>query len=100
MVYQLAVGEIVTLQVTFVDASDNPAVIDPGGIKWSITDPTIASIISNLADMTKANVRAIGKVGQIQVQASAYANGVTVIALFDLEAIAAAAVSGTISPVS
>lgn len=102
MSYTLAVGTQVHVQVSYVDAAGNPATID-GDVSWSSSDETIATVMADAGDSTKAIVRAVGKLGQAQITATADADlgeGVrALITPMDVEIVAGEAVAGTIAPV-
>jgi hypothetical protein len=102
MAYTLASGMQVHLQVSYVDASGNPAVID-GDVAWESSDPGVADVVVDIDDSTKVTVRAVGPTGQVQVSATADADlgdGVRqIITPMDVTVAAGEAVAGTISPV-
>jgi hypothetical protein len=102
MAYTLASGFQVHLQVAYVDAAGNPAVID-GEVVWTSSDPAIADVVVDAADSAKATVRAVGPTGQAQITANADADlgeGIRqIVTPMDVTVAAGEAVAGTISPV-
>jgi hypothetical protein len=102
VVYTLPVGMKVDVQVSYVDAAGNPAVVD-GDVVWETSDKDIANVFRiSGSDSTKVSVRA-GKPGQVQVTATADADlgeGVrSLITTMDITVAPGEAVAGTISPV-
>lgn len=102
MAYTLAVDMQVHAQVSYVDAGGNPAKVD-GDVRWNSSDDSIATVTVDSADSAKALVRTAGKVGQVQITATADADlgeGVRpLVTPMDVEVVAGEAVSGTITPV-
>jgi hypothetical protein len=102
MAYKLPVAMQILMQVAYVDAGGNPATID-GDVSWDSSDETIATVIIDTADTSKALVRSGTKLGQVQVTATADADlgdGVReILTPVDVEIVAGEAVAGTISPV-
>jgi hypothetical protein len=102
MAYTLAADMQVHCQVAYVDGNGNPAKVD-GDVRWSSSDETIVTVEVDAADSTKALVRAMGEVGQVQVIAAADADlgeGVReLITPVDVDVVAGEAVMGTITPV-
>jgi hypothetical protein len=102
MAYTLAVAKQVHVQVAYVDAGGNPATID-GDVSWASSDETIAGVIVDTSDTTKALVRSGTKLGQVQIAATADADlgdGMReIITPIDVSVVAGEAVAGTISPV-
>lgn len=102
MAYTLASKMQVHVQVAYVDAAGNPAVVD-GPVQWTSSDTTIATVTVDGADSSKALVAAVGPIGQAQVKAVADADlgaGVRNLTTpMDVTVAAGEAVAGTISPV-
>lgn len=102
MAYTLASGTQVHLQVNYVDAAGNPAVVD-GDVAWASSNPSVADVVVDVADSSKATVRALGPTGQVQVTATADADlgaGVRqLVTPLDVSVAAGEAVAGTIAPV-
>jgi len=102
MSYTLPADKQVHVQVAYVDASGNPAEVD-GAVEWASSDSTIVTVIVDTSDSTMALVRAGGKLGQVQITATADADlgdGVReLITTMDVEVVAGEAVAGTITPV-
>jgi hypothetical protein len=102
MAYTLPADMQVHVQVSYVDAHNNPATVD-GPIEWESSDDTIATVTVDNVDTSKATVKAVGKVGQVQVTAMADADLGTGIreltTLMDVTVVAGEAVAGTITPV-
>jgi hypothetical protein len=90
------------LQVAYVDAGGNPAVVD-GDVAWSSSDPTILVITVDPSDSTTCVITSTDNIGQVQVTAIADADlgsGVRQLTtLCDVTVVAGEAVAGTISPV-
>lgn len=102
MAYVLPADKQVHVQVSYVDASGNPATID-GDVTWDSSNETLVEVIVDSSDSTKAIVRAKGEVGQAQVTALADADlddeGTREIATtMDVTLMAGEAVAGTITP--
>jgi len=102
MAYTMTIDQGVHVQVAYVDSHGNPAKVD-GVVTWASSDQTIASVVVDGTDSTKAAVAAGGKLGQAQVTATADADlgsGVReLITPMDVTIVAGEAVSGTITPV-
>jgi hypothetical protein len=102
MAYTLSVGTQVHVQVAYVDSAGNPATVD-GEVGWNSSDETIATVTVESGDTTKALVQAVGKLGQVQITATADADlgdGVRpLVTPMDVEIVAGEAVAGTITPV-
>src|SRR5262249_6150698 len=102
MAYTLASRMQAHVQVAYVDASGNPAVVD-GDVVWGSSDANVVTVTVDAADSTKATVGAVGPIGQVQVAGRVAADlgrGVrTVVTPMDVTVVAGEAVSGTISPV-
>jgi hypothetical protein len=101
MAYKLATGMQVGVQVSYVDAKGNPAVVD-GDVAWSSSDESIATVTVDTADSTKATVVGVGTVlGIAQVIATADADlgqGVRqIMTTADVEVVAGEAIAGTIT---
>jgi hypothetical protein len=102
MSYTLASGMQVHVQVAYVDANGNPARVD-GDVAWNVSDAGVVEVVVDAADTSKALVKATGKVGQVQITATADADlgeGVRpLVTPMDVEVVAGEAVSGSIQPV-
>jgi hypothetical protein len=102
MAYTLPVAKQVHVQVAYIDAGGNPATID-GDVIWDSSDETIAAVIVDTSDTSKALVRSGTKLGQAQITATADADlgdGTReIITPVDISVVAGEAVAGTISPV-
>jgi hypothetical protein len=102
MAYTLPADKQVQVKVSYVDASGNPAKVD-GAVQWQSSDASIATVIVDTSDSAMALVRSGGKVGQVQITATADADlgdGVReLITTMDVEVVAGEAVAGTITPV-
>lgn len=102
MAYTLPVDMQVHVQVEYVDAHGNPAAVDDE-VTWASSDATIIAVSADATDSTKATVRAVGKVGQAQVTATADADlgeGIkSLVTTMDVTSVAGEAVAGTITPV-
>jgi hypothetical protein len=102
VMYTLPVDRLVNMQVSYVDASGNPAKVD-GDVSWSSSDDDIAKLEIDSGDSTICRVIPVGQVGQVQVTATADADlgsGVRqIITVCDIAVVAGEAVTGTISPV-
>jgi hypothetical protein len=104
MAYTLPADMQVQVQVTFVDASGNPATVD-GAVTWDSSDATgnMLTVTVDPTDDTLATVAAPGQLGAAQVSCTADADlgdGVTpIVTTMDVTVVAGAAVAGTITPV-
>lgn len=102
MAYTLASRMQVHVQVAYLDAAGNPAVVD-GPVAWASSNASTIDVVVDAVDSSKALVRAVGPVGQAQVTATADADlgsGVrNLVTPMDVTVAAGEAVSGTISPV-
>jgi hypothetical protein len=102
VVYTLPADMQVEVQVSYVDASGNPATVD-GDVTWSSSDDTIVQVQVNSADSTLCEVIAPGPVGNAQVTATADADlgagSTPIVCLMDVTVASGQAVSGTIQPV-
>lgn len=100
MAYTLPSDMCVDVQIAYVDAAGNPAVVD-GAVTWTSSAATIVTAAVDAADSTKCLISAIGPVGNAQITATADADlgaGVTnVVTLFDVTVVAGQAVAGTIT---
>ena len=101
MAYTLPADKQVEVQVAYVDANGNPAVVD-GDVSWASSDPNIAAVTAE-ADTTKAFIVPGAGVGNVQITATADADlgtGVRELVTFmDVTVIGGEAVAGTITPV-
>jgi hypothetical protein len=102
MAYKLPNDKVIGVQVAYVDSKGNPAEVD-SDVTWDTSDPEIATVEIDTGDSTMAKVVPSGKVGQVQVTATADADlgeGVReLVTTMDVEIIAGEAVAGTITPV-
>jgi hypothetical protein len=102
MAYTLAAGMQVHCKVEYIDANNNPATVD-GDVRWDSSDATIATVEVDEDDSAQALIRAVGKIGQVQIIATADADlgdGVRpLVTPMDVEVVAGEAVAGTITPV-
>ena len=101
MAYMLPVGKRITVKIDFVDANGNPAKVD-GAVAWTSSNAAVGSVLADTTDSTRAFVDSLA-VGDYQVNATADADlgtGVReLVTFFDVTAVGAEAVAGTISPV-
>jgi hypothetical protein len=92
----------VAVKVSYADARGKPAKVD-GAVMWSSSDDTIATVVVDPADSTKATVSAADNLGQAQITAKADADlgaGTReLLTLLDVEVVGGEAVKGTIEPV-
>jgi hypothetical protein len=102
MAYNLPDAYEIKVQVSYVDAEGNPAVVD-GQVAWESSDTAIVTVTVDGADSSNATVSATGTLGQTQVTATADADmgaGVrNIITTMDITVVAGEAVAGTITPV-
>jgi hypothetical protein len=102
VMYTLPVDKQVTMEVSYVDASGNPAKVD-GDVVWASSDEAIIAIKVSGEDSAICTVGAVGTIGQCQVTATADADlgsGVrSLITTCDIEVVAGEAVAGSIQPV-
>ena len=101
MAFVLPADRQVEVQVSYVDANGNPAVVD-GDVSWSSSDEQIATVIVNASNTTIATVRPATNIGNVQVSAVADADlgaGVReLVTLLDVTVVGGEAVAGTITP--
>jgi hypothetical protein len=102
VMYNLMVDHFVKMQVSYVDAAGNPAVVD-GPVSWASSDASIATVTVDAADSSIVTVTPAGDLGQVQVTATADADlgsGVRNLnTIADIAVLAGEAVAGTIQPV-
>jgi hypothetical protein len=102
VMYTLPVDMIVQMQVSYVDASNNPATVD-GPVVWASSDDTLATATPDANDSTIVTVTPVGPAGQVQITATADADlgaGVrNLVTVADISLVAGEAVAGTIEPV-
>lgn len=104
MAYTLPVDKAIGVRVSYVDAKGNPATID-GDVTWGTSDSTIATVQADPdpGQSQKAVVSPVGKIGQVQITATADADlgsGTReLITTMDVTIVAGEAVAGTIEPV-
>jgi hypothetical protein len=100
--YTLPVNQAVKMQVTYVDAENNPATVD-GPVAWASSDTSLATLTVDSADSSIVTVIPVGGVGQVQITATADADlgqGVRqLITVCEIQLAAGEAVAGTIQPV-
>ena len=100
--YTMPIKYQVEVQVSYVDAAGNPAVVD-GPVTWSSSDTTVVTVNTDTADSSKCTVQSLMKVGQAQVLATADADLGTgtrnLVTTMDITIVAGEAVAGTIQPV-
>jgi hypothetical protein len=101
VMYNLPVDHQVAMEVTYVDANNNPAKVD-GAVGWTSSDETIATVKVDGQDSAICTVVPVGKAGQCQVTATADADlgsGVrSLVTICDIEVVAGEAVAGSIQP--
>jgi hypothetical protein len=101
VMYTLPVDHQVAMEVTYVDANNNPAKVD-GAVGWVSSDTTIATVTVDSQDSAICSVVPVGKAGQVQVTATADADlgaGVrSLVTICDIEVVAGEAVAGSIQP--
>jgi hypothetical protein len=102
MAYTLPADKQVAIKVSYVDANNNPAVVD-GEVVWASSDGLIATVTANAADSKQATIVPGSSVGQAQITATADADlgaGIReLITTMDLTVVGGEAVAGTIEPV-
>jgi hypothetical protein len=102
MAYTLPVDHEVEVQVAYVDAKGNPAVVD-GDPVWSSSDETIITVTADTTNAMQAMVTPVGPIGNAQVKVEADADlgagTKSLITLMDVTIVAGEAVAGTITPV-
>lgn len=102
MAYTLPADKQVRVKVSYVDANNNPAVVD-GLVAWASSDPTIAAVTADPADSQEAMIVPGTNVGQCQITATADADlgeGTRpLVTLMDLTVVGGEAVAGIIEPV-
>ena len=102
VMYTLPVDHYVKMQVSYVDAAGNPAVVD-GPVHWESSDESVAKIAVDSTDSTIVTVTPAGDLGQVQIRAIADADlgtgvrNLTTVA--DITVVSGEAVAGTIQPV-
>jgi hypothetical protein len=102
VMYTLAIGFQVKMQVAYFDSAGNPATVD-GNVLWTSSDDDLASVTPDPDDSTIVTVASLSQLGQVQITATADADlGAgkrQLITTADIEIVAGEAVTGTISPV-
>jgi hypothetical protein len=102
VMYTLPVDHTVQMKVSYVDAGNNPAVVD-GPVVWSSSDDALATVLADSADSSLVTVTPVGPIGQVQITATADADlgtGVrSLVTISDITLVAGEAVAGTIAPV-
>lgn len=103
MAFTLPADKRVFVQVAYVDANGNPAVVD-GPPTWVSSDEDIVIVLPGQEiDALKCEVRPAGKIGQAQVSVTADADlgeGTReIVTLMDITVIGGEAVAGTITPI-
>lgn len=101
VMYNLPVDHQVNMEVTYVDANNNPAEVD-GAVSWSSSDTDIVTVRVDGQDSAICTVVPVGKAGQCQVTATADADlgsGVrSLVTICDIEVVAGEAVAGSVQP--
>ena len=101
VMYTMPVDKMVKMQVSYVDAHGNPAVVD-GPVTWSSSDETIIKAAVDPSDSSIVTVIPVGAVGQAQILATADADlgaGVrSLVTTADIQIVAGEAVAGVIKP--
>jgi hypothetical protein len=101
IMYTLPVTHEVKMEVSYVDANNNPAVVD-GEVVWTSSDDAIATADVDATDSSVVTVTPVGKAGQVQITATADADlgqGVRALkTICDIEVVAGEAVAGVIQP--
>lgn len=101
LMYTLSADHTVVMEVTYVDANNNPATVD-GEVTWQTSDPSIATLDVDQSDSSIVKVLPAGKVGQVQIIATADADlgqGIrNLVTPCDIEVVAGEAVAGVIQP--
>lgn len=101
LMFTLPDDKKVTVKVSYVDAKGHPARVD-GVPVWSSSDDTVATVVVDTTDPTKAVVTPVD-LGQVQVTVKADADlgqGTReLVTNLDVEVVAGEAVRGTIQPV-
>jgi hypothetical protein len=102
MAYTLPADKVVDVKVSYVDANQNPAVVD-GPVQWASSNTDIAMVTPNASDSQLANIAPGGvTIGTCQISCMADADlgeGVRqLITTMDLTVVAGEAVAGTIEP--
>jgi hypothetical protein len=102
MAYTIPVSHSVELQISYVDAHGNPAVVD-GEVTWLSSDENVAGVVADASDSTRATLESGTGAGQAQITATADADlgsgSREIVTLMDVSVIPGEAVAGTISPV-
>jgi hypothetical protein len=102
MAYNLPNDKEIKVQVAYVDAKGNPAVVD-GDVTWETSDSNIATVNVDDQDSTICTVTPAQQIGQAQISAKADADigqGVReIITTMDVTIVAGEAIAGTITPV-
>src|SRR5215475_1747962 len=73
MAYKLPVTHYVVVGVAYVDAGNNPAVVD-GEVRWEIGNPVLGSVHPTTGDSFSCAITPSGTVGATQVSATADAD--------------------------
>jgi hypothetical protein len=102
MAYTLPNDKEVALNIAYVDAKGNPAMVD-GDVQWSSSDDNICTVTAKPGNQAmNALVVPAANLGNAQISAKADADmgeGVKeIITLFDLTVVGGEAVAGTITP--
>jgi hypothetical protein len=100
--YTLPVDHYIEVQVSYVDAHGNPALID-GLVSWASSDSTMANVAVDATDSTLCTITPVGPAGSAQVTATADVDlgaGVKpLITTLDVTLVAGSAVAGQINVV-
>lgn len=101
MSYTLLATHMAVMEVGYVDAHGNPADVY-GDVKWSVSDPALAVVDTDVEDSSIVRLTPTGRVGQIQLSATANVDlgkGIKrLTAVYDIEIVASEAVAGVIQP--
>ena len=102
MAYTLPIDKFIEVQVAYVDAKGNPAVVD-GDVTWASSNTAVLKVTVDPDDSTIATVTPQGALSAAQVVATADADlgaGVKqLITTLDINMVSGEAVAGTISVV-
>lgn len=100
MAYTLPVGQLINVEVEYVDSGGNAARVD-GEIEWTTSNDQIAQLVVDEQDSSMCRILAVNDTGDVQVTATADADmgdGIReIITLLDLTVVAGEAIAGTIN---
>ena len=101
VMYTLPADHTVLMQISYVDASGNPATVD-SEVQWTSSDEALLTLEVDPGDGKVCRAMPVGGVGQVQVSATCDADigeGVReLITLCDIEIVGGEAVTGSIQP--